>query len=68
MPDIYLLDLRAQKEFVIKHTQRLHLMFNVFNLTDAKIVSAVNQGTGPTFNSRVYRGGTVLRLGTRYTF
>jgi hypothetical protein len=41
--------LRNQKEFVIKDTQRLQLMFNIFNLTDAETVSGVVQTTGRFF-------------------
>ena len=34
LPSIDLINLRAQKEFVIKDTPRLQLMLNIFNLTD----------------------------------
>ena len=64
-----MINLRVQKEFVIKDTQRLHLMFNVFNLADAKTVTGVNQTTGPCFNQPTASlGGTVVRFSTRYTF
>ena len=33
LPDHHVINLRAQKEFVIKDTLKLHLMFNVFNLS-----------------------------------
>jgi hypothetical protein len=69
LPDINLLNLRAQKEFVIKDTQRLHLMFNVFNFADAKTVTGVNQTTGTFFNQPTAMiGGSVVRLSVRYTF
>ena len=44
-------------------------MLNVFNLSDAKTVTGVNQATGTTFNQpRTSLGGTVVRLSMRYTF
>ena len=46
LPAINLINLRVQKEFVIKDTQRLHLMLNIFNFADAKTVTGVNQTTG----------------------
>jgi hypothetical protein len=69
LPDIHLLNLRAQKEFVIRNTQRLHLMFNVFNFFDIKTVTGVNQTTGRFFNQPTSNlGEAVVRLSTRYTF
>jgi hypothetical protein len=69
LPDINLFNLRAQKEFVIKDTQRLHLMFNVFNFADVKTVTGVNQTTGTFFNQPTAMiGGSVVRLSVRYTF
>ena len=69
LPPINLVNLRAQKEFVIKDTQRLHLMLNVFNLTGAKTVTGVVQTTGALFKEpRTNISGTVVRFGTRYTF
>ena len=69
LPAIHLINIRVQKEFVIKDTQRLHLMFNVFNFTDAKTVTGVNQTTGTSFNQPTARlGGTVVRFSTRFTF
>ena len=50
MPAINLINVRVQKEFVIKDTQRLHLMLNIFNFADAKTVTGVNQTTGTFFN------------------
>ena len=47
LPAINLINIRAQKEFVIKDTLRLHLMFNVFNFADAKTVTGVNQTHRP---------------------
>ena len=69
LPAIHLINIRAQKEFVIKGTLRLHLMFNVFNFTGAKTVTGVNQTTGPSFNQPTASlDGTVVRFSTRFTF
>jgi hypothetical protein len=69
LPAIHVVDIRGQKEFVIKDTQRLHLMMNVFNFFDAKTVTGVNQATGPFFNEpTITTGGSVVRLSARYTF
>ena len=48
-PPLNLINIRVQKEFVIKDTQRLQLMFNMFNFADAKTVTAVYQLTGQSF-------------------
>ena len=69
MPAINLINLRVQKEFVIKDTQRLHVMLNVFNLAGARTVTGVNQTTGTSFNRpTAYLGERVVRFSTRYTF
>jgi hypothetical protein len=69
LPAINVINLRVQKEFVIRGTQRLQFMLNIFNLTDAKTVTAVNVATGTTFNQPgAYLGGTVGRLSMRYAF
>jgi hypothetical protein len=69
LPSINLINLRAQKEFVIKDTQRLHLMLNIFNLTDAETVIDVVETTGPFFRQpSTHISGTVVRFSTRYTF
>jgi hypothetical protein len=69
LPAINLVNMRVQKEFVIKETQRLHLMLNVFNLAGAKTVTGVNQTTGTYFNQpTAIIGERVVRLSTRYTF
>jgi hypothetical protein len=69
LPTINLLSIRVQKAFVIKDTQRLHLMFNVYNFFDAKTVTAVNQTTGTLFNYPTNSlGEGVVRLSMRYTF
>ena len=69
LPAIHLMNLRAQKEFVLNDTQRLHLMLNIFNLTDAETVTGVVQTTGPFFRQpRTNISGTVVRFGARYTF
>jgi hypothetical protein len=69
LPAINVIDLRVQKEFVIKDTQRLHLMVNLFNFAGARTVTGVNQGTGPSFREPTASiAGTVIRFGTRYTF
>ena len=58
-----------QKEFVIKDTQRLHLMLNLMNFADAKTVTAVNWLTGPAFNQPADTlDGTVVRFSLRYMF
>ena len=46
LPAINLINIRVQKEFVIKDTQRIQLMLNLFNFADAKTVTAVNWLTG----------------------
>ena len=69
LPSISLINLRAQKEFVIKDAQRLHLMLNIFNLTGAETVTGVVQTTGRFFRQpRTNVSGTVIRFGARYTF
>jgi hypothetical protein len=69
LPSINLINLRAQKEFAIKDTQRLQLMLNIFNLTDAETVIGVFQTTGGLFRQpRTRISGTVVRFGARYTF
>jgi hypothetical protein len=69
LPSIHVLNIRAQKEFVITETQRLHLMVNFFNFADAKTVTAVNQLTGTSFNQPTSQlGGADVRLSVRYTF
>ena len=69
LPDIHLINIRAQKAFVIKDSLRLHVMFNVFNFTDAKTVTGVNQTTGPYFNQSTAKlSEAVVRLSTRFTF
>jgi hypothetical protein len=69
LPSINVINLRAQKEFVIKDTQQLHVMLNIFNLTDAETVTGVVQTTGRFFRQpRINISGTVVRFGARYTF
>jgi len=69
LPSINQLNLRVQKEFVIKGTQRLHFMFNMFNFFDAKTVTSVYQSTSPAFGQPATNlGGTVVRFSMRYTF
>jgi hypothetical protein len=69
LPSLHVMNLRAQKEFVIKDTQRLHLMLNVFNLTGAETVTDVVETTGRTFlRPSTQIGGAVVRFSTRYTF
>jgi hypothetical protein len=69
LPDINLFNLRVQKEFVIKSTQRLHLMMNIFNFFDAKTVTGVDQLTGQGFGLPTANiSGGVLRISVRYTF
>lgn len=69
LPAINLINLRAQKEFTIKDTQRLQLMLNIFNLTNVETVTDVVETTGPFFRERRTNiSGAVVRFGTRYTF
>jgi hypothetical protein len=69
LPSINLINLRAQKEFVIKETQRLQLMLNIFNLAGAETVIDVVETTGPFFRQPSTNiSGTVVRFGARYTF
>jgi len=69
LPAINLINIRVQKEFVIKNTQRLHLMLNMFNFADTKTVTAVNWLTGPAFNRPADTlDGTVVRFSLRYMF
>jgi hypothetical protein len=69
LPPINLINLRAQKEFAIKGSQRLQVMLNVFNLAGAEAVTGVVQTTGPLFRQpRITISGTVVRFGARYTF
>jgi hypothetical protein len=69
LPAINLINIRVQKEFVIRNTQRLHLMFNIFNFADTRTVTAVNWLTGPAFNQPVDTlDGGVVRFSLRYIF
>jgi hypothetical protein len=69
LPAVNVINLRVQKEFIIKSTQRLHLMLNIFNLAGAQTVTGVDQTTGRSFGEpTVNLGGTVVRFSTRYTF
>jgi hypothetical protein len=69
LPSINVMNLRAQKEFAIKDTQRLHLMLNFFNLTGAETVTDVVETTNRAFRQPSTNIiGTVVRFSTRYTF
>jgi len=69
MPAINVVAVRVQKEFVLKGTQRLQVMFNAFNLTDARTVTAVDQNTSRNFGREAATlGGTVARFSMRYVF
>ena len=68
LPDINVLDLRVQKEFAFKRTQRLQLMLNLFNFFDSKTVTGVVQGTVGFREPTNHLSGTVVRFSTRYTF
>ena len=68
LPSINVINLRAQKEFVIKDTQRLHLMLNIFNLTGAKTVIDVVETSGRFFRQPSINISGAVSLGTRYTF
>jgi len=68
-PAIHLLSVRAQKEFAIKDSHRLDVMFNVFNLADVETVTSVIQTTGTLFNDpTAHITGAVVRVSARYTF
>ena len=70
LPSIHMVNLRAQKEFVIKDPHRLQLMLNIFNLTGAETVTDVQVTTHNLAFGRPSSNitGTVLRFGARYTF
>jgi hypothetical protein len=69
LPSINMINLRAQKELVIKDTHRLQLMLNIFNLTGAETVTDVVETTNRAFRQPSTNiSGTVLRFGARYTF
>jgi hypothetical protein len=69
LPSINMINLRVQKEFVIKDTQRLGLMLNIFNLTGAETVTDVIETTSRFFRQPSTNiTGSVIRFGTRYTF
>jgi len=69
LPPTNVVSVRVQKELVMKGTQRLQLMLNLFNLNNAKTVTGVNQVTSTTFNQPLtFLGGTVGRLSLRYVF
>ena len=68
LPAISVINIRVQKDFVIKNTQRLELMVNLLNFADAHTVTSVNQLTG-AFNQPIDQlDGTVVRFSMRYTF
>jgi hypothetical protein len=69
LPALNLIDIRVQKEFVIKDTQRIQLMLNLFNFFDTKTVTAVYQLTHPSFGDPADTlDGTVARFSMRYIF
>jgi hypothetical protein len=69
LPSIHMINLRAQKEFVIKDNQRLDVMLNFFNLTDAETVTDVVETTNRAFRQPSTNiTGAVVRFGARYTF
>jgi hypothetical protein len=69
LPAINMINLRAQKEFAIRDSQRLQVMLNVFNLTGAKTVTDVVVTTNRLFGRpQTNISGTVLRFGARYMF
>ena len=69
LPTINMINLRAQKEFVITGTQRLQLMLNAFNVTGAETVTDVDNTTNRAFRHPVNNiTGSVVRFGARYTF
>jgi hypothetical protein len=69
LPSINMINLRAQKEFVIRDTQRLQLMLNIFNLTGAETVTDVVETTNRAFGQPSSNiSGSVVRFGARYAF
>jgi hypothetical protein len=69
LPSIHMVNLRAQKEFVIRGAQRLQLMVNLFNLTGVKTVTDVIETTHRAFRQPSTNiAGSVVRFGARYTF
>ena len=69
LPAINMINLRAQKEFVISESQRLQLMLNVFNLAGAETVTDVVSVTNRAFGQPSTNiPGTVVRFGARYAF
>ena len=69
LPALNLVNIRVQKEFVIKDTQRIQLMLNMFNFFDAKTVTAVYTLTNQSFGyPSDTLDGTVVRFSLRYTF
>jgi hypothetical protein len=69
LPALNLIDIRVQKEFAIKNTQRLQLMMNIFNFADAKTPTAIYQLTNQNFGYPTdYLDGTVVRFSMRYIF
>jgi hypothetical protein len=69
LPAINLVNIRVQKEVVIKGTQRLDLMMNLFNFFDEHTVNSVYQTTGPSFGRPAGElDGTVVRFSMRYSF
>ena len=69
LPAINLINIRVQKEFAIKDTQRIQVMFNMFNFADAKTVTDVHRLTSQVFGYPIdYLDGTVVRFSMRYMF
>jgi hypothetical protein len=69
LPAINVVNIRVQKEFVIKDTQRLQLMANMNNFFGAHTVTAVYWLTGPAFAQPAGElDGPILRVSVRYSF
>jgi hypothetical protein len=69
LPAINMINLRAQKEFVIKDRQRLQVMLNIFNLTGVETVTDVVETTNRAFRQpSTSITGAVIRFGARYMF
>jgi hypothetical protein len=69
LPAINLINIRVQKQFVIRRTQRIYLMMNLLNFFDEHTVTSVYQSTGPWFGQPADElDGTVVRFSLRYTF
>jgi hypothetical protein len=69
LPSPHLVSLLAQKQFVIKGSLRLNLMFSAYNIVGNDTVTGVNTNTSLSFGWPQSRmGKTVVRFSSRFTF